>query len=85
MSHLDESAGYKIKVEGSVDASLVDWFGPIQIVSMGGDGLMAERWGCPITTLSTYNIDQSALVGLIRHLHGLGIVLLSIERIVANG
>jgi hypothetical protein len=81
MSHLDENAGYKIRVEGSVDASLVDWFGPMLIVSADGDELMAER----ITTLSASNIDQAALVGLIRHLHGLGIVLLSIERMVANG
>jgi hypothetical protein len=77
MSHLDENAGYKIKVEGSVDASLVDWFGPMQIVHTEGD-----EWN---TTLSACNMDQAALVGLIRHLHGLGIVLLSIERIVTNG
>jgi hypothetical protein len=76
MSHLDEHTGYKIKVEGRVDASLVDWFGPMQIFSADGDG--------QITILSTLDMDQAALVGLIRHLHGLGIVLLSIERIVLN-
>jgi hypothetical protein len=73
MSHLDEHAGYKIKVEGSVDESLVDWFGPMQIASPVGNEV--------ITTLSAFDIDQAALVGLIRHLHGLGIVLISIERL----
>ncbi|MBX2999724.1 MAG: hypothetical protein KF893_14490 [Caldilineaceae bacterium] len=77
MSHLDEHAGYKIRVEGSVDVSLVDWFGPIQIGRTESD----ER----ITTLLTLDIDQAALVGLIRHLHGLGIVLLSVERTITNG
>jgi hypothetical protein len=76
MSHLDEHTGYKIKVEGRVDTSLVDWFGPMQILSADGDG--------QITILSALEMDQAALVGLIRHLHGLGIVLLSIERIVLN-
>lgn len=76
MSHLDERTGYRIKVEGTVDASLIDWFGPIQITSAGGDGR--------ITTIWALDLDQAALVGLIRHLHGLGIVLLSIERIILN-
>jgi hypothetical protein len=33
------------------------------------------------TTLSGIVTDQAGLLGLIRHLHGLGIVLLSVERI----
>ena len=34
----------------------------------------------PTTTLSGDVADQAALVGLVRHLHGLGIVLLSVEQ-----
>jgi hypothetical protein len=75
MSSLDQQTGYEIKIVGRVDESLVEWFGPVKIVSacVGEDGV--------ITTLSAIDIDQAGVVGLIRHLHGLGIVLLSIERI----
>ncbi len=74
MPHLDQKAQYVIKTEGCIDATLVDWFGPVEITSVVPDG------GEAITTLSGIVTDQAGLVGLIRHLHGLGLVLLSIER-----
>ncbi len=75
MPHLDQKAGYVIKTEGDVDASLVDWFGPVEIASV------EQASGEPVTMLSGIVADQAGVVGLIRHLHGLGLVLLSIERI----
>jgi hypothetical protein len=74
MTRLDHPKGYEIRIAGSVDESLVAWFGPVKIVSACGDEGVT-------TTLSAIDIDQAALVGLIRHLHGLGISLLAIERI----
>ncbi len=75
MPHLDQKARYVIQTEGDVDASLVDWFGPVEIASVEREG------GEAITTLSGIVADQAGLVGLIRHLHGLGLVLISIERV----
>jgi hypothetical protein len=76
MSHLDQHAPYVITVEGHVDETLVDRFGPVNIASVVEDG---DRI---VSTLSGIVTDQAGVVGLIRHLHGLGIVLLSIERVV---
>ena len=74
MSHLDQPAAYGITVEGCVDETLVGG-GPVAIPSVVEDGDGA------VTVLSGIVTDQAGLVGLIRHLHGLGIVLLSIERV----
>ncbi len=75
MPHLDQKAQYVIKTEGDVDSSLVDWFGPVEIA------IGAQETGETVTTLSGIVADQAGVVGLIRHLHGLGLVLLSIERV----
>jgi hypothetical protein len=75
MPRLDESADYVIKVQGHLDASLADWFGPLNVVPTVGEGEQV------ITILSGTLADQAGLLGLIRHLHGLGVVLLSIERV----
>ncbi|HEY3341533.1 MAG TPA: hypothetical protein VGK81_05925 [Anaerolineae bacterium] len=75
MPRLDEHADYVIKILGHIDETLVDWFGPLNIASD------AEEGGQLTATLSGIVTDQAGLLGLIRHLHGLGIVLLSVERI----
>lgn len=74
MSQLDHVVPYTICIEGNIDATLVDWFGPVQISQC------CHADGYAMTTLRGQVPDQAALVGLVRHLHGLGIVLLSIER-----
>ena len=78
MAHLDQTADYEIRVAGYVDHTVVDWFGPMQIED-GGDGTTC------VTALTHIVTDQAGIVGLIRHLHGLGIVLLSIERHLPQG
>ncbi len=75
MPHLDQKAQYVIKTAGCIDAPLIDWFGPIEIASV------VETSGEALTTLSGIVADQAGLVGLVRHLHGLGLVILSIERV----
>lgn len=74
MPQLDHAVSYTIRIEGSIDDALAGWFGPMQLEPSDGTD------GRQITTLSGEVADQAALVGLVRHLHGLGIVLLSIER-----
>ena len=74
MSHLDARTRYTITVAGTVDPTLADWCGPLTITAASGpdEGM--------VTTLSGITADQAGLVGIIRHLHGLGIVLLTVER-----
>jgi hypothetical protein len=75
MSHLDETTHYSITVEGAIDPTLADWCGPVTIVpSRTPEGVLT-------TTLQGIVADQAALVGLVRRLHGLGIVLLTVERL----
>jgi len=78
MSHsvsLNSQYGYEIKVYGQLDASWLDWFGEAQVhVETLADNNQ-------VTTISKVVMDQSGLVGLIRRLHGHGIVLLSIRLI----
>ena len=74
MSHLDEHTRYTITIEGTIDASLADWCGPLTITTGQGPG------GVTVSALSGISADQAGLVGIIRHLHGLGVVLLTVER-----
>ena len=74
MSHLDQPSRYTILIEGSADPSLVDWCGPVTITSEGAQD------GTTITRLEGIAVDQAGIVGIIRHLHGLGVVLLCVKR-----
>lgn len=74
MAHLSQVAHYTIRIQGGVDESLADWFGPMEIQRS------TDACGQPIATLSGDVADQAALVGLVRHLHALGVVLLSVEQ-----
>lgn len=74
MVHLDESTRFTIRVQGCVDDALTDWFGPFHSVHE------RDAAGQAVTTFTGTVADQAALVGLIRHLHALGIVLLGVER-----
>jgi len=52
----------------------LEWLGIV-----GECEMMGGRF--PITTLSNITTDQAGLLGLIRQLHGMGMVLLSIQYI----
>ncbi len=62
---------YHIEVRGQVDENDLNTAGPLEIVVVRVD---------TAATLFTICTDQSGLIGLIRHLHGRGFVLLSITR-----
>lgn len=60
---------YQIRIQGQVDENEINSRSPLN--------LSVEQAG-PTTTLLSVCTDQSGLIGLIRHLHGLGLVFLSI-------
>jgi len=66
---MHEICTYQIEVRGQVDENAFNATSPLQITVVRGD---------PAATLFTIYADQSGLIGLIRHLHGHGFVLLSI-------
>lgn len=73
----DESFTYQIEVAGWVDGDDLNAMGPLQIQMVRG-----EAGGDPVeATLFSVCTDQSGLIGLLRHLHARGLVLLSVRRL----
>lgn len=72
---LNSQNTYEIKIHGRLDDSWLDWFGEAKahVETLVNDS--------QVTTFSDVVMDQAGLVGLIRRLHGLGIVLISIRRV----
>lgn len=62
---------YHIQLRGQVDEEEINTMSPLQMVREGGD--------TAVTDFSVHT-DQSGLVGLMRHLRGLGYVFLSVSR-----
>jgi hypothetical protein len=66
---------YEIMIYGQPDDSWLGWFGEAKVhTEVGNDDIQ-------VTTFSDVVMDQAGLVGLIRRLHGLGIVLRSIRQV----
>ena len=74
---IDQPAHFAIKIQGNAGDGLAEWFGPLTSTRI-------DDSDPPTTLLSGIVTDQAGLVGLIRRLHGLGVVLLSVERSVAG-
>jgi len=74
---MDKACNYRIKVRGPVDESDLNTISPLPITMVQADA--DERHRCAVT-LFTIHADQSGLIGLIRHLHGRGLVFLSVVR-----
>lgn len=72
---LNSQNKYEIKICGQLDNSWLNWFGEAQaqVETLADDNA--------ITTISNVVMDQAGLVGLIRRLHGHGIVLISIRQV----
>jgi hypothetical protein len=71
---LNSQNSYEIKVYGQVDDSWLGWFGEAEVHSE----VLADD--SQVTMFSDVVMDQAGLVGLIRRLHGLGIVLISVQQ-----
>ena len=68
---MQEICTYQIEVQGQMDENDLNTMSPLEMTVVQVD---------TVATLLTIRADQSGLVGLIRHLHGRGFVLLSITR-----
>jgi hypothetical protein len=68
---MQEICTYHIEVQGKMDEKVFNASSPLQVTV-----IQAEKEA----TLFTLCADQSGLLGLIRHLHGRGFVLLSLRR-----
>jgi hypothetical protein len=71
MERIHDVCTYHIEVRDRVDENTFNESSPLRITVVRVD---------PIATLLTVCADQSGLIGLIRHLHGQGFVLLSVFR-----
>ncbi|HMR98680.1 MAG: hypothetical protein JNJ96_05645 [Anaerolineales bacterium] len=69
---LNSQNRYEIKIHGQLDDTLSSWFGEAKarVETLPDDD--------QITTFPDVVMDQAGLVGLIRRLHGHGIVLISV-------
>ena len=68
---MHEFCTYQIEVRGQADGNDLNAASPLQVTIVRID---------TTATLFTIYADQSGLVGLMRHLHGRGFVLLSVHR-----
>lgn len=68
---MDDLLPYTIQILGQVDEREINALSPIQV--------HIERTGARTTLLSVCT-DQSGIIGLIRHLHNLGLIFLAVRR-----
>lgn len=70
---LNSQNRYEIKIHGQLDDTLSGWFGEAKarVETLPDDD--------QITTFLDVVMDQAGLIGLIRRLHGHGIVLISVQ------
>jgi hypothetical protein len=66
---MDDICIYQMKIRGKIDAVDFNAFSPPELT---------VDWDQDTTHL-TFHTDQSGLIGFIRHLHGCGFILLSIN------
>ncbi len=68
---MDELCTYRIEVRGQVDEKDLNAISPLRLTT-----LQVE----PTATFFTIHTDQSGLIGLLRHLHGRGLIFLSVQQ-----
>ncbi len=68
---MEDVNSYHIRVRGPVDEADLNAGSPLHLI-------VAESG--PEAALLIFSADQAGMVGLIRHLHGLGYVLLAVIR-----
>lgn len=70
MAAMNNQGFYYIQLRGQVDEVEINGMSPLLLVRESGDTAVTQF---------TVHTDQSGLVGLLRHLHGLGYVFLSVN------
>jgi len=71
--HVHDRAAYRITVQGFLDERWSDWLEGLRMTSRDGAGATAY------TVLEGELADQSALVGVLGVLQGLGLPVISVE------
>jgi hypothetical protein len=71
--HMHARAVYRITVQGSLDERWSDWLEGMRVVQIDGAGAAAQ------TVLKGNLTDQSALIGVLSVLQGLGLPVISVE------
>ena len=74
---MHEAFIYRIKVRGQVNERDLNAMSPMQVTTIQAD---ADEEHLCAATLFMIHADQSGLIGLLRHLHGRGLSLLSVSR-----
>ena len=69
---MNDMCTYLIQRRGQVEEGEINAMSPLQMTMERVD---------TTTTVFTVRTDQSGLIGLMRHLHGLGFVLVSVRRV----
>jgi hypothetical protein len=75
LERMHDICTYHVEVRGQVDEKTFNATSPLQMTVVRVD---ADEEHPYAATLFTIRTDQSGLIGLIRHLHGRGFVLLSV-------
>lgn len=70
-------AVYRIEVAGQLDPERSAWLQDMALA-------VERRLEGPVTVLSGPVVDQAALMGLLRRLHGLGLTLLLVQRLAPD-
>ena len=68
---MDDLCTYQIEVRDQVAEQELNTLSPLHMTVVRAE---------PASMLFSIQADQSALIGLLRHLHGRGLVLLSVRR-----
>jgi hypothetical protein len=68
---MNDICTYHIRVRGSVDIAELNGASPF---------LMVPQGSAPDAAMFSIHTDQSGLIGLLRHLHSLGLIFLSVQR-----
>lgn len=66
---MNDLCTYTIELSGQVDEQDINGMSPLEITVVQAE---------PDSTSLTVCTDQSGLIGLMRHLHGMGLVVLSV-------
>jgi hypothetical protein len=76
---IDDSAIYRIELQGALDRSWQDFLGEMEIQVRPGDS------GPGVTILTGLVADQAALSGILSFVYDLGMPLLSVSRLCQDG
>jgi len=70
-THQPPAPIYRVEIEGHLDRSWAEWF----------DGMAIDQQPNGMSVLSGSVTDQSALFGLLKKMHNMGLTIISVQRI----